>query len=150
MTAIARVLRVKSRLEIAEGQFDEAFETITMGYRLGENMARSVLCSSTSVGNAIARMMNESVRDWIDAGGPNLYWALAGLPNPLVDIRPALQQEMHPPAADVPVPAGSGERHAQPDQWRQIIGDSLQTTGGFDGMPGSIVEPARCRPWPWD
>ena len=40
--AIARVLRVKSRLEIAEGKFDEALQTITLGYRLGENVARSV------------------------------------------------------------------------------------------------------------
>ena len=127
--SIRAVLRLKSRLEIAEGRFDDALQTITCGYRLGENVAHSPILISDLVGIAIAQLMNASVQDWIDAGGPNLYWALAGLPNPLVDMRPALQQEMHLPLQIFPFLQDPESMAHTPEQWRQIIGDALQQLG---------------------
>ena len=131
--SIAQVLRVKSRLEIAEGKFEAALQTITWGYRLAENVAQSPILINDLVGIAIAQTMNESVRDWIEAGGPNLYWALAGLPNPLVDIRPALQQEMYLPQQMFPFLQDPENATHTPDQWRQIIGESMQRMGNLDG-----------------
>ena len=135
--AIARVLRVKSRLEIAEGKFDEALQTLTLGYRLGENVAHSSLLINNLVGNAIAQNMNESVRDWIEAGGPNLYWALASLPNPLADIRSALQQEAYLPLQMFPFLQDPENATHSPDQWRQIMGDSIQPLVNLADMPNT-------------
>ena len=132
--SLGRVLRVKARLEIAEGQFDQALSTITMGYRLAENTAQSPILISDLVGIAIAQMMNDSLRDFIEAGGPNLYWALAGLPNPLVDIRPALQQEMNLPVQMFPFLEDPENATHTPEQWRQIIADSMQQLANLDSV----------------
>ncbi len=123
---IARVLRIQARLELAEGHFEEALATITMGYRLAENVAQSPILISGLVGIAIAQTMNACVLDWIESGGPNLYWALASLPNPLVDIRPALQQEMHLPLQVFPFLQDPEQAVHTPEQWRAIIGESMQ------------------------
>jgi hypothetical protein len=123
---IARVLRVKSRLEIVEGNYDQALSTMTMGYRLAENAATSPTLISDLVGIAIAQMMNASVQDWIASGGPNLYWALASLPNPLVDMRAALDQEMHLPLKVFPFLQDPETAVHTPEQWRQIIAESVQ------------------------
>ncbi len=123
---IARVLRIRSRLEIAEGRFDDAMLTITCGYRLGENVARAPILTNVLVGIAIAQVTNASVRDWIEAGGPNLYWALASLPNPLVDIRLALQQEANLPLQIFPFLEDPEHATHSAEEWRQIIGQSVQ------------------------
>lgn len=124
--AIARVLRVKSRLEIAEGNYSQALDTMTMGYRLAENAATSPTLISDLVGIAIAQMMNASVQDWIESGGPNLYWALASLPDPVVDMRAALNQEMHLPMKVFPFLQDPETAMHSPEQWRQIIAESVQ------------------------
>lgn len=124
--AIARALRVKSRLEIAEGKFDEALQTITCGYRLGENVARTPILINDLVGIAIAGQMNASVLDWIESGGPNLYWGLAGLPNPLVDIRLALQQEANLPVQIFPFLEDPEHATHTAEEWRQLMGQAIQ------------------------
>ncbi len=122
---IARILRVRSRLEIAEGRYDDASKTLTMGYRLAANVAESPILISNLVGIAIANLMNESVIDWIDSGGPNLYWALASLPSPLVDIREALRQEMNFPLQIFPFLRDPESANYTPAQWREVIGDAM-------------------------
>jgi hypothetical protein len=134
---IARVLRIQARLELAEGRFDEALATITMGYRLAENVAQSPILISGLVGIAIAQTMNACVLDWIESGGPNLYWALASLPNPLVDIRPALQQEMHLPLQVFPFLKDPEQAVHTPEQWRAIIAESVQRIASVSDSPNS-------------
>ncbi|MHB0956750.1 MAG: hypothetical protein ACYC0X_08900 [Pirellulaceae bacterium] len=132
--SISRVLRIKARLELSEGQFDEALATMTMGYRLADNVAQSSLLIGDLVGIAIAQTMNSCVLDWIDAGGPNLYWALAGLPNPLINLQPALQQEMHLPLQMFPFLKDPEHAVHTPEQWRAIIAESVQRLISMDNQ----------------
>ena len=104
-----------------------------MGYRLAANVAESPILIGDLVGIAIASIMNQTIMDWIEAGGPNLYWALAGLPDPLVDTRPALQQEMHLPLQVLPFLKDPEAVSHTPDQWRQIIGESLLQMSDITG-----------------
>ena len=97
-----------------------------MGYRLAVNVSDNPILLSKLIGIAIAGIMNESVIDWINAGGPNLYWALAGLPTPLVDIRDALQQEMNLPVQIFPFLRDPESLSYSPEQWRQVIGEAMQ------------------------
>ena len=130
---LARAMRVKSRLEIAEGRFDDAHNTLIMGYRLATNLSGSPILIRELVAVAIAGLMNTSVTDWINAGGPNLYWGLASLPTPLVDIRTALQQEMQLPLQMFPFLKDPESVSYTPQQWRQLIGESLQQMGPISG-----------------
>ncbi len=125
MRELARVLQIKSRLEIAQGQFEDARDTLTMGYQMAANLSKSPILISELVAVAVANTMNQSVVDWINADGPNLYWALASLPRPLVDTRLALQQEMNLPLQVFPYLSDPESISYTPQQWRQVIGESI-------------------------
>ena len=89
---MARVLAVRARLEIAQGHIDKAVSTIRTGMAMARHMGDGPLISSL-VGIAIESMMLDRVQELISLGGPNMYWALASLPEPLVDVRPGLDYE---------------------------------------------------------
>lgn len=134
---IARVLRLKARLEIAERRFDDALATMTMGYRLAKNLEESPLLISALVGIAIAKIMEPCVIDWIEADGPNLYWALASLPDPLIDIRVALQQEMNLPLQMFPFLKDPEHADYTPEQWKKILAESTQRLTAAAGQGGA-------------
>jgi hypothetical protein len=134
---LARILRVKARLEIAERRFDDALFTMTMGYRLAENTGKSPLLISALVGIAVAKVIEPCVTDWIEAGGPNLYWALASLPDPLVDIRIALQQEMNLPLQMFPFLKDPEHADYTPEQWKEILAEAAQRLSAAGGPGGA-------------
>ena len=91
---MARIVALRARLEIAEGRFDDAVRTLQMGLAFGRHVGdRGPTLINALVGIAIETQMLRCVEDLIAADGPNLYWALAALPQPLVDLRAALLYE---------------------------------------------------------
>ncbi len=108
---------------------------MTMSYRLATDVGKSPMLIGSLVAAAIASMTNQSVQDWIESGGPNLYWALAGLPTPLVDLRQALEQEMNLPLQTFPILKDPEHAQFTPDQWRQQIAESVQRLSQLDNGP---------------
>ncbi|MEX0938438.1 MAG: hypothetical protein WDZ59_11310 [Pirellulales bacterium] len=95
LRTLARVLQAKSRLQIADGQFDDAVRTMQIGYRLAQDVGKEPLLINGLVGMAISSIMNQALTDLIDTpGSPNMYWALTHIDRPLVDLQPALRYEM--------------------------------------------------------
>src|SRR5262245_15531499 len=94
---LARKLRLKARLEISEGHYDEALETLRMGYQLGHDVAETHLLINGLIGVAITTQMNGELTRLIGASDANYYWALAALPEPVISMRPAIEYEMHLP-----------------------------------------------------
>ncbi|WP_425617417.1 hypothetical protein NA78x_001094 [Anatilimnocola sp. NA78] len=91
---LGRVLSLKIRLAIAEQRYDEALETLRWGFQLCIDCAEQPLLISQLVGIAVAGVMAERVSELIAApDAPNLYWAIAALPRPLITIRRALDFE---------------------------------------------------------
>ena len=86
---LARTLRVKARYEIFDGRLADAFETLRWGYQLARDAAQPPFLISGLVGVAIAGVMNVELEHLIEESGDNYYWAIAGLPQPLIDLRPA-------------------------------------------------------------
>ena len=124
MRQLARVLRVQSRLQIADGKLDDAFETLRMGYQLAHDTAEPPFLINALIGVAISGVMNESLRELIDApGSPNMYWAIASLPQPLVDLRPALQFEMNLPLQMYPFLKDAETADRTPEQWQKLISE---------------------------
>lgn len=92
--ALARLVALKVRLEIAEGHFDEAIHWLAIGFALARNVADQPTLVGGLVGMAIAGVMLDSVEALIELpDAPNVYWALTALPTPLVDLRDALEME---------------------------------------------------------
>ena len=94
---LARLIQTQARLAIAEGRFEDAIESIRIGFRLSEvvsHMGRSFLIGKL-VSIVICRDMLGEVEVLIQQpGAPNLYWALASWPNELDNLQSATEGEM--------------------------------------------------------
>lgn len=94
MRELARTQTLRFLLAIAEDRTDDAVSIFGQQLALGTHLAQEPFLVSNLVGIACASI------GWSDAlylcehkGAPNLYWAIAALPKPLVDMRPALSYE---------------------------------------------------------
>ncbi len=90
-----RLLVLKTRLEIAEGRIDSAIHWLQTGLALGRHVGEhaSGLIQSL-IAASITMQMAVPLEDLIQApGAPNLYWALANLPRPFLDLSTALDGE---------------------------------------------------------
>ena len=96
MRRLARLLKLQSKVELAEGNLEKAFETIQASFRLGFATGRSTdFLISRLAGVAIINMslgQAEAVIKIEDS--PNLYWALATLPSDIGDVSGAMRYEM--------------------------------------------------------
>ncbi len=118
---LARTLRLQARYEIVEGRYDEALESLRMGYQLAHDTAKSSLIVSGLVGVAITAIMNYELEHLIQRSGENYYWAIASLPQPVADVRSSLQLEMSAPFLVFPFLKDAETAARSPEEWRQLI-----------------------------
>ena len=91
---LTRVLRLKARLQMADGETEQAVDTLTIGMSAARDLGQGPLVVQNLVGIAIAANMVKEAALMIEhPQAPNLYWALTALPRPLVDMRRSLQME---------------------------------------------------------
>ena len=92
--AIGYLLSMRARLEIAEGNYEDAIKTLQTGYALARDIAKQPFIICDLVGIAIAKIMNDQLATLIGSpGAPNLYWALTTMPRPLIGTRESLDLE---------------------------------------------------------
>jgi hypothetical protein len=90
----ARALAMEARVALAEGRVNDAIATIRTGMAMAHHVAEMPTLISVLVAVAIEGLMLNEVQEIIgERGSPNLYWALASLPQPLVSVRKAMQWE---------------------------------------------------------
>jgi hypothetical protein len=91
---VAQALAIRIRIEIREGRFAAAIESLQTGYAMGRHMADAPFLINSLVGISICQMMNDRVLELSQAkGAPNLYWSLTALPRPLIDMRRSMEFE---------------------------------------------------------
>jgi len=94
MRGLARALALKARVEILEGDYADAVETIKSGVEMARHTAETPFLVSGLVGTAIYRIMHAELELLIQQpDAPNMYWALSTLPRPIIDYREALECE---------------------------------------------------------
>ncbi|MFO0889841.1 MAG: hypothetical protein U0790_11955 [Isosphaeraceae bacterium] len=90
----ARLLAVKARAEIVNREYDQAARTLETGIAMGRHVGNGPFLINALVGMAICGNMLDRVEELsARPHSPNLYWALAALPRPLVSIREAMETE---------------------------------------------------------
>lgn len=145
MREISRAITLRTRVAIADRKYDEAIDLLRMNYRLGENVAQSPLLVSGLIGLAICGAGNLELAELIAApGSPNLYWAVAELPRPIVDIRTAMRLELSMYADVMPVLDRPEKARHSPEEWAALLASSteaLQTLGS--GTPK--LDPTQAR-----
>lgn len=96
--SLARLLALKIRVQLEDKDFDGAVSSIRDGLRLAEFVGQGETLIQKLVGIAIAAIMRDKLETAIATPGcPNLYWALATIPRPLVSMGDSVLWELSSP-----------------------------------------------------
>jgi hypothetical protein len=91
---LASALKVRFRGEVADQRFEDAVRTAKTMFALSRHLGEHPALISNLVGIAIAAVAIGPLEEMIEQPScPNLYWALANLPDPLIDLRKGMQGE---------------------------------------------------------
>jgi hypothetical protein len=89
------ILALQARLQIAEGQYEQAIATIQTGFAMAKQIGESSTVTQGTTGVAIAVRMCRQLEQFIQyPDAPSLYGALQALPRPLVDLNVPMKIEM--------------------------------------------------------
>lgn len=91
---LARLVALRARFEIAEGRVDSAIGWIRTGLALARHVGKGRIYIQSMIAASIAGEMERALEELIQAPAcPNLYWALAALPRPFIDLTAATEGE---------------------------------------------------------
>src|SRR5262249_5720350 len=91
---VSQLLELKARLEMAEGKFSEAFNTIRTGMTLARQVGEQPGMAAYFGGLELAeRMLDAAELLIMQRGAPNLSHALASMPSPYISMRRGLEGE---------------------------------------------------------
>ncbi|MGD9857959.1 MAG: hypothetical protein AB7U20_23690, partial [Planctomycetaceae bacterium] len=100
---VGRGLSVWIRHRIAIGKLSDAREGILVGLAVSRHYGRTPFMITQLVCAAIDSMMLDRLEELISQPGcPNLYWALAALPHPVIDLQPSAEVEQQMLVGTVP------------------------------------------------
>jgi hypothetical protein len=138
--SFARILAMQTRLAIADGNYDRALEYLRMIYRLAQNIGSERLLVCGLIGIADASIANQALIELIAAkDSPNLYWALAELPEPIVDIRNAVRFDLSMGLRMFPSLLDAETAVHTPEEWARILTEAFSALG-LIAETNSIIE----------
>jgi hypothetical protein len=131
---LANLLSIRCRLELVEGKFDRAASALQTGFALGRAVADAPVLVQNLVGVAITAIMLSRVEEWLSlSGAPDLYWPLTALPNPMVDSRRAIRNELGTLYRSFPQLRTLGKETMTAEQAAHIASEILRTTAPLVG-----------------
>lgn len=90
----APLLILKARAEMAEHRYADALHTLETGFSFSRQVSEAPFLISDLVGIAVAAQFADCLLELIErSDAPNVYWALAVLPRPLIDLRKGYEFE---------------------------------------------------------
>lgn len=96
LSDLIRVLSIQIQIDIHDGHLEDALTNIRTGFAMGRHLGDAPFLLHPLVGIAMSRMMKDRVLQLTQAkAAPNLFWSLAALPRPLVDMRQAVEFEAY-------------------------------------------------------
>jgi hypothetical protein len=135
----APLLVLKARVEIAEKRYADAVRTLETGFSFSQQLNEGPFLITSLVGIALANMFSDCVLELMERpDSPNLYWALAVVPRPLIDLRQANEVEQKMLEMEFPILADL-DRQRTPEQWEadlQRLGSTLKLLQEISGEPG--------------
>ncbi len=126
----APILVLKARVEILEGRYADAIRTLETGFSFSQQISNGPFLISSLVGVACASLFSDCLLEMVQRpDAPNLYWALAVIPRPLIDLRnpneyeQAILEMQFPDLADLSRPRTAEEWDAGLKRTRLIYRD---------------------------
>ena len=134
MRTVARILAVRIRLRLAQGDFDGAVTDLQTGYSIARHVGHQNFVVSGMVGVAISMLMHEQLLTCMTLeNAPNLYWSITNLPNPLIDLRTPIDMEWDNVFVLFPeLIQARTEQHSE-DEWNRQLGRVAHYVHEFGG-----------------
>lgn len=138
--ALMRLIKLKMQLALADGDFVQAADWARTGLRLAHALDDNECIIIDLVGIACASITQVGLADLIALpDSPSLYWALAGIPESLVQCRDSIDTELTLPERVFPW-FSDAELHPRTSEgwrgdFRQTLRDSRQLTSDSRRMP---------------
>jgi len=130
MRELARTQSLRMRVAIAEGRIDDAIAITGQQFALARHMGHDDFLVSNLVGIAIASIgWNDALYLVQHPETPNLYWALASMPKPLVDLRHSLAVERQFLYLQLKVLREVGETPRPVGYWQDFLDRLLRQFG---------------------
>ncbi|MFH1924801.1 MAG: hypothetical protein ABIP48_33545 [Planctomycetota bacterium] len=140
--SFARLLAVRARVQIADGDFDAALGTLQSGYALARHVAQGETLVHALIGVAISGMMSQQVQELLQQpDAPNLYWALTMLPRPLIDIRGGIEPEMNAVHLSFPEIRNLEDTTRNSEYWRETLQRFWERLAEFADGSGMMERP---------
>ena len=138
---LARLLYLRSALAVEEGDFDSALEDFQIAFRLAVDVAKPETYINDLIGIAIYAILFENVERMISTpDSPNLYWAFAQLPNPLIEIRTATEFEMTLPERYFEWLKNPLAEERTSEEWNQLHYDVIRNSAQLGEVFPNIHE----------
>ena len=135
-----RALLLQHRLALIEDRFGDAVDRLRMAYQLAHNFNEMGFLVSSLVAASGIGMVNDAVLLFTSTDdSPNLYWALAELPDPVVDLRKSgrldssLSVRLFPELIDIETKVLSEE------QWNDLLLKYLRRSKELEQMVSGKV-----------
>jgi hypothetical protein len=134
---LGRVIALRARLHILERDYEVAMHTLQTGFALARDVSRQPTLVSGLVGMAIARLMLDQVDLLVQQPGlPSLYWTLARLPDPVVDLRAGLEMEAQSLFLLFPELRHIEEGPRPPEEWEHLLHEISERLMGLSDAAG--------------
>jgi hypothetical protein len=135
----ARILAPRARIQILRRQYDDAIHTLQVGYAFGRHVGSHGVCLvQCLVGCTIVNQMSKQLETLIQQpNAPNLYWALASLPHPLIDFREAFEAEMAAIELSYPDLRDLEKKHLSAAEWQHLLEQTTQRLISLVGTKSS-------------
>ncbi|MCC7473843.1 MAG: hypothetical protein IT425_00485, partial [Pirellulales bacterium] len=128
----ARMMAMRTRLAIAEHRYDDAIETMRHQYRLGSDVAKEPFLVCGLFGMAMDFFANGTMIELIaNPDSPNMYWALTQLPQPAIDMRPAVRFEADSGLRMCPFINHAETTELAPQEWNRLYTQALHDLGNL-------------------
>ena len=134
--ALARILRLKAKLEILEKRFDDAITTIRQSYQLARHVGTSPILIPSLIAIAIEATANDSLGEFLSSeNAPNMYWALRELPDPVVNIESSIRFESTMAFRLFPFLNEANTVHRPVDEWQRLLSEAILSLDEYQSQP---------------
>ncbi len=130
---LARNQRIRCRLAIAENRIDDAIEILGQQITMSRHIGMDDFLVSYLVGCAVLGItLEDTMLLQEHADCPNLYWAFAQLPSPLLDPDRCIAFERQFMYLQIPKLKEIGTTPRSPEYWTEFVADFAKRTSDID------------------
>lgn len=127
---ISHLFAVRARVQIANGQYDQAVRTLQTEYAMGRHAAQGPCFVQCMIGQIFIAVTSRQVETFIQQpDAPNLYWALSFLPQPILDCRQAYETELAAFDLSFKELRDLGKKDYTAKQWQDLLERTIAKLG---------------------